>query len=678
MNKKIVWLALSFLMVVALVLASCGPAAEEEEGKEIIGKVVEKEEKVVEKEKAVEEEGPEMVRNTLGQLVEKPQYGGTIRYRVLAHQARHYDPIYWDANNCLSIVMDRFVTAPWEKGPAGTKELALDYSYYPQVWYRGELLENFEVIDIHTVKYTLRKGIHYWNKPPVNGREMTVDDVIWNFLRQITHPKCETYMRLDETAAVRKWTEYFAAVDKGDIPKERVETYLTGIRDDFKPVMEAVWPGLLDELQGRWAKVYKLFEDKGYNVADTPLFPTYINKIDKYTWELVDFSPNVSLWSWMASIWPIPREVVETYGHGDDWDRVVGTGPWIPSDYVADMSVNYVKNPAYWQNDPLLPEYRLPYADRLVVLVIVDDSTYQAALRTGKIDIGGVPWNKVESFRQTCPEMLHKQSQLTWTHTVSMRTDIEPFSDVRVRQACMLAVDHSKMAEEFYKGLALIYTWPEQPAYTMGYTPPEELPEDIRYLYEYHPDKAKELLAEAGYPNGFKTKMIVYPSQDDQESCLIFQEYLKAIGIDAEIEVPEAASYISMLYGKTYQHMISCWWGNNFPADGLNWAEGGEPGSPYNFSAVVDTESVAVSQLLRRTLDENERDQILKKENMRHMRLVYNVILPTPVGETFWWPWLKGYDGQTDLGWPDESGWGEIPKYLWIDQGLKDRTIGKQ
>ena len=677
MNKKVVWLVLSCLMVVALVLASCGPAAEEEEeGKVITGKVVEKEEEVVEKEKVVEE-GPEMVRNIQGKLVEKPQYGGTIRYRVLPHQAKHYDPLYWDGNNCLSIVMDRFMTAPWEKGPAGTNETPLDYSYYPQVWYRGELLESFEVIDIHTVKYTLRKGIHYWNKPPVNGREMTADDVIWNFLRQVTDPKCETYMRLDETAAVRKWTEYFASVEKGEIPKEQVDIHLAGLRDDFKPVMEAVWPGLFDKLKGNWAKVYQLFKDKGYDVADTPLFPMYLNKIDKYSWELIDFGPNVSLWSWMASIWPIPREVVETYGHGDDWDKVVGTGPWIPSDYVADMSVNYVKNPAYWQNDPLLPEYRLPYADRLVVLVIVEDSTYYAALRTGKIDMGTVVWHKVESFKETCPEMLHVKTQNTTTHTVSVRTDIEPFNDVRVRQACELAVDHENMAKEFYKGNALIGTWPEQPAYTMGYTPFDELPEDIRSLYSYNPDRAKELLAEAGYPNGFKTKLIVYPTVDDQESCLIFQEYLSAIGIDAEVEVPEAASYISMLYGRNYPGMISCWWGNNFPADCLNWAEGGEPGSPYNFSNVVDPKCVEVSTLLKRTLDEDERDAILKEENLRHMRLVYNIILPTPVGNLFWWPWLKGYDGETDLGWPDESGWGEIPKYLWIDQDLKYQIIGK-
>jgi len=103
--------------------------------------------------------------------------------------------------------------------------------------------------------------------------------------------------------------------------------------------------------------------------------------------------------------------------------------------------------------------------------------------------------------------------------------------------------------------------------------------------------------------------------------------------------------------------MLSVWWGNNFPANVLNWAEGGVVASPYNFSNVVDPTSVETSRLMARTVDENERyNKIPKEDNLRRMRLVYNIILPTPVGHTFWWPWLKGYNAESDLGWPDETG----------------------
>ena len=154
--------------------------------------------------------------------------------------------------------------------------------------------------------------------------------------------------------------------------------------------------------------------------------------------------------------------------------------------------------------------------------------------------------------------------------------------------------------------------------------------------------------------------------------------YLKDVGIDAEIVVLETASYTSILYSGEYEHMISCWWGNNFPTDAWIWAEGGEESSPYNFSNVVDVEANNLAETWSRISDADERNSILKEHSVGEMRQCYNIIIPIPVGNTFWWPWLKNYSGQTDLGYPDETGWGEMPKYLWVDQDLKYEITGKR
>ena len=116
------------------------------------------------------------------------------------------------------------------------------------------------------------------------------------------------------------------------------------------------------------------------------------------------------------------------------------------------------------------------------------------------IDVGGVPWHEVESLKQTNPEMLFRRNPPTQSHTVSVRTDIPPFNDIRVRHATMLAIDQPAMLNDFYEGNAELFTLPIQRVFTSVYTPPDELPEDIRELYEYRPDKARELLTEAGYP----------------------------------------------------------------------------------------------------------------------------------------------------------------------------------
>jgi len=677
--KRFVWLVLTLLIVAALVLTSCQAATEEgKEGTTVKGQVTEKEAPKVEEEEeeavVEEEKGPEMVRNIHGNLVEKPQYGGTIRYRVFPSQSEHFDPLWWDANNMQSIVNDRMMTAMWEKGPEGSQEHPLNYSYYAENWFRGELLESWEMHDLYHVTFKIREGIHFWDKPPVNGRELTVDDVLWSWIRGFVTIEGVSGQTGPEMLGI--WNEHMNSVSRGAIPEAHIASFWTGLRNDWKPTLERIWPGAFEILKERWVDAYERVEETGFDVDDIPLFYTYIRKIDDYTLELIDFDGEYNLWNNLSSMWILPREVIEEYGNFDDWRTLVTTGPWIPTDYVRDSSASFRKNPDYWQDDPNLPGNQLPYADRLLVLSILDQATYLAALRTAKLDIGNVVWHKVDSFKETSPEMLHVATLPTQSHTISVRTDIPPFDDIRVRQAAMLAIDQPSMLNDFYEGNAYLFTWPLQESFTEVYTQPEDLPEDIQELYQYHPDKARELLTEAGYPNGFKTKLYVYPSADDRESCLVMNAYLQDVGIDAEFILTETASFVEILYGGEYEHMISCWWGNNFPTDAWIWAEGGEETSPYNFSNVVDIESNELAETWSRIADADERNRILKEHSVKEMRQCYNLIIPIPVNNLFWWPWLKNYSGQTDLGYPDETGWGEIPKYIWIDQDLKYEIAG--
>ena len=687
MKSKIVWMVVSCLMVVALVLSSCQAATEEKEGKTetVTGQVTEKAAPATgtttpTTPTVVQPTGPEMVKNIWGNLVEKPRYGGTIRYRVLPHQTEHFDPLWWDANNTNAIINDRHGTAPWEKGPEGSGEYGLDYSSYTVDVYRGELMVGWEQTDLYTCRFELKSGIHFWNKAPVNGRELTIDDTIWSWIRNSVNLQSNWYWSESEAASF--WNLELDKIDAGEFPASKATDWLDAMANIWVPELEASGWDITDEnVSKRYPSVLQAWEDHGYDVPDgVPLGGSYLEKVDKYTLIFRKWSGDVEIWNDMTSMWNVPREVVEMYGDMglDDWETVVSMGPWIPTDYVRDSSANFKKNPNYWGVDPNHPQNQLPYADRLLVLTILDQATYLAALRTAKIDIGNVVWHKVETFKETCPEMLFMATKPTQSHTISVRNDIEPFSDIRVRQAAMLAIDQPSMRDDFYEGNAFLYTWPIQDVFSAVYTPFEEWPEFIQEQYEYHPDKARALLTEAGYPNGFKTKFYVYPSADDRESCLVTAAYLQDVGIDCEMVVAETASYIEILYGREYEHMISCWWGNNFTMDAMDWAEGGQVTSPYNFGNVVDPKLVDFSNEYRVNEDLVGRDADLKEMNMYQLGQTYNIIIPIPVNHTFWWPWLKGYSGETDLGWPDETGWGEIPKYIWVDQDLKYEITGKR
>ncbi len=93
-------------------------------------------------------------------------------------------------------------------------------------------------------------------------------------------------------------------------------------------------------------------------------------------------------WLWLAYGWVFPTEIIAKYGNMQDWHHVVGTGPFMLTDYVPESSATLLKNPDYWQQDPVGPGKgnRLPYLDSVKILVLTDISTMGAALRTAKID----------------------------------------------------------------------------------------------------------------------------------------------------------------------------------------------------------------------------------------------------------------------------------------------------
>ena len=411
-------------------------------------------------------------------------------------------------------------------------------------------------------------------------------------------------------------------------------------------------------------------------------------KIDEFTVQF-KFGPATTLdtytlhgrlnWLYMQ-----PREVVEQYGDISDPKHQVGTGPWVVTDVVSDSSMTWKRNPNYHLSDPFFPENRLPYADKLEAIVIPDESTRLAALRTGKIDRLGVPWDKVEGLKKTNPELLWKEVLPDGATLFWVRTDIEPFNDKSVRQAVSMAIDQPAIAEEYYGGNAYLLMWPMMPSFSTVYTPLDELPETSRMLYEHQPDLAKQLLAEAGYPDGFKTEVIVSSTAPRWiDVCAIVKEYLAEVGIDMEIRIQEPTTYGSTLYGKQYPGMMYLGsWSNNGIDDALGWANGGWVGSGgaaavYNFGNVVDPVAQELFESLPGIVDEAERTRVRIEANERGIDMCWEIPVPTASAYFFWVPWLRGYAGEVGVG-PDPPENYGVYMYCWIDQDLKYEMTGKR
>ena len=581
MKKNVPWLAVSCLMALSLVLGSCAPAETDVGG------------------------------GAVGTATETPQYGGEITF-VLGHSKAtdYFDPITSSVGGWLaSITYDKLVTADWGRGPSGTGEFSFLADYIPAEFRTGHLAESWEIVDMETIIWHLRPGVHYQNKPPANGREVKADDVLFWGERCRNNPKCSGYRAKAQQEA------------------GEVSTY---------------------------------------------------TKIDDYTVKVVNFEPYPNMLEWGQWMWIHPPEAIEEYGDLSDWRNACGSGPFMVEDCIPASSVTWKRNPDYWMKDPVHPENQLPYIDTLRGLIIIEESARLAAIRSHQIDILAVPWDKTESMKESNPELLFRQMPPGNSRVIFIRLDKEPWSDKRVRQAVMMAVDQPGMIEDYYRGNAINNLWPCQPGNTDGYTPLDEAPDEVRWLYEYQPEKAKELLAEAGYPDGFECELMCYAADPIMaDGGQIFKEYLAEVGVDVEVNIEEAATFTSLLYGLTFKDLAYTYWGNTSPQSVWGWAHGGVVDSIYNFSGVVDPVAKEAFDVWQATPDPAERSRLMKAEYLRQAELCWEIAMPAMASTLFWAPWLGGYHGERGMGLTMETGAHEIFRYPWVDQELKSEITGQ-
>jgi ABC-type transport system substrate-binding protein len=643
MKHRILWTLIGVMAVAALVLAACAPPSNGDGN---------------------------------GNGVEEPQYGGSQTYRSTAGGVQGFDPMHWLNNGMDSAILDRWFTADWTKGPGGTGQYPYNVSWMPQNMLTGELLESWETVDVYQVNYKLREGIHFWDKAPVNGRELTTDDVMWNWLRHIFHPRSDGWMAAGtEADGLQWWTNYLEEIEDGLQPEQPLIDFLALMREQTPEVEEWFfgiegYDSLEDYHRDTYGSSYDLLNDAGYDVSDgLILLGSVYVQVDDYNLEYHTARCGRS-WGALQGIWPTPREVTEVDDFSN-WETVVGTGPWIPTFHEPSVGVSFERNPDYWQNDPLHPENQMPYTDEYHVLMITDESAFYAALQTAQLDSGYAEYYKVPFFRENYPDMVETIPGNTSTFLLHLRNDVPPFDDVRVRWAASMAVDQEAIFNDRYKGDANFVSWPQQPWNTVVYQPLEAYDQVVQDCFSYDPEQAIDLLSEAGYPLGFETQIFVGSAAEGQEMAQIIQSYWADVGIDAEVNNMDETTLISHLWFKTYEHAIVSIWENDRPDDALNWCEGGVASTPYNFSMVDDPQNVLTSMEIACILDDDAYYARIKEDDIRRMNNMNHLILPTPQGSTFTWPWLGGHYGVTDMGPPDNSFGFELPKYRWIDQDLK-------
>ena len=546
---------------------------------------------------------------TTGEVVVAPQYGGSLTFATMLEPPSADTGVYGSAGLAIAGVAERLLIPNWA---VDRDEYAFSSQYIPAEFAVGQLAESWEQPDPLTYVFQIRQGVHWHDKPPMNGRELTADDIEYNYHRIL--------------GLGSGFTE--------GLPYSQ----LAGIGIESVTATE------------KWTVVFKLKQPR---LAALQMIM-------------------VAYMSFM-----LPPEVIEQHGDISDWRNFVGTGPYELTDWVQGTSITHTKNPDYWGFDEKYPQNRLPYIDKLVGLFVMEEATRLAGLRSGRIDFLGFPAgvsdivsvDVLDSLRKTNPEIV----LIPWwdRSETSYGLDVTkpPFDDIRVRHAMQMALDLETINNTYYKGTAM---W--QPQGLVGealkgyYTPFDEWPDEVKKAYAYDPEGARQLLAEAGYPNGFET-VLTASSEFDLGYAEIVAGYWKAIGVDVEIRVLDRAQLMPLATEGSWEGMAGTVTGWNNPWGGVgvlrNMAHSTSLVKFKGRSELVDAMIEAAESAT--SIAEQQR---LGREADMYMIEHHFYIWGPKVGKYMAiQPWVEGYNGEVHFGAQHRL---LIFARLWIDSQLKE------
>lgn len=424
-----------------------------------------------------------------------------------------------------------------------------------------DLAEKWEIPDDVTYLFYLRKGVKFHNKRPVNGRELTAEDVKYSLER----------MRTDKS-------EYHARY-------------------------------MLEEVEK----------------IETP---------DKYTVKVVMKQPYAPFINYMGAHYPwiVPKEVVDK--EGDVKQTAIGTGPFMLEEYERNVKLVYKKNPDYFLKGQ-------PYVDEMVYTIMPDATNRIAAFRTKQMDVDchGIDYQQATEIQKSNPDAKVDEFLYRGITQIGVQSNKKPFNDVRVRQAMSLALDRKAFIDTLWFGKGKI----------SGLLPPSQRGwalegDDLGPYFKRDVPRAKRLLSEAGYPNGFKIELFLTNGYGPVIVNLgvMVKDQLKDVGIDAEIKQVEYAAFMKDYLAGTWKDVYVGYMTAFIEPDEFLYGVYHTKGS-RNASKVSDEKLDAMLVKQRRLINVAERkNQIIEIQKYVNEQM-YNIGLFIHTTFSVWQPYVKGY-----------------------------------
>ena len=584
--KKFLWLAVTFMMIVALLITSC-----EKKETDDTSTTDTTTDKPVITETETDTSGTTTPTDGGQQETTEPQYGGTLN-QMSSMEIGGFDHATYTRGflNNVFLVNDTMVVGDWTRGLAGTGEIDWAMSSQKRIDYTvGCLAESFEILEPAKIVFHVRQGVHfsldqnYEASRLVNGREMTGEDVAFSLDRHIHAPM--SYLAITDPTMPKNTT-----VTQTDEWTVAVETGLFNLDPLWLMLGEReIWPKEIIDKYGTISEWY-------YQVGNGPFMMT-----DYVVGSSAVFKKNPNYWQ---------------------------------TDPVGEGMGNQL---------PYLDGVR-----QLVIPDV--SSQQAALRTGKIEQLSGLTYDDWKSFTTSSPQLEYtKYLQGPNAISMRMDKPELPFKDKRVRQALMMAIDYEEIVSSWYNGQAEILAWPlvNIKGYDKAYMPLDEMPQSVQALYTYNPDQAKQLLTEAGYPGGFKTQIITSSSYVDFLS--IIKGMWDQIGVNMELQVVDMGIYFNYTTTRQYPEMLYGFFVQPGPYAQLlpfridntfnrSWV---------NDERVNETYAEILKYNLR---DQAKVDQLHRDLMPYVLEKAWYITFPGPYLFTFWQPWLKNYNGEGLIG----------------------------
>jgi peptide/nickel transport system substrate-binding protein len=493
---------------------------------------------------------------------QSPKRGGVFKIR------HHVQPVHFDPHQtlafptmmALSYCMSRLVRV--KAGPSvvpGTQPV------------EGDLAESWQRTNDTTYVFKLRKGVRWHNKAPVNGRELTAEDVKYTY-----------------------------------------ERFLSIKGNGNRYLLEAV---------------------------------EKIEAPDKYTVKFTLKEPNAWFIDQLASTatWIVAKESIEKHGDMKKPEAVIGTGPWMLERYDPGTKLLYTRHPGYFVSGQ-------PYADGVDVTIEQDPAAaFANFIVSGGYDLApeyGFVVRRIDLdlAKSKVPGLQTKDYTVMFGGITWMKLDQEPFKDVRVRRALGMSSNWREVLETNAWSQGQGSPNPAIPAALKEWSIPiGQLPPEGRMLYEHDTPGAKKMLAEAGFPRGFKTPVETTPGYgpDYMDAVQVWLKNMKNAGIETDLKLKEYGAFISTtIFGKFEKLAVGLRGGQS---DIDSYLRIFVPGEPLNAGGVNDPKLTDMIALSKRTHDVAKRKEIIFDIQRYVSQQVYYLFDASVNCVSAWKPYVKNY-----------------------------------